>query len=123
MIFSRLKIFKKFSCIERISFIYENNYSWYMKRVNIMIHGSVQGVFFRAKAKRIAEGLGLKGYAKNMPEGTVEIVAEGPEDKLKELISFCKKGPEAAEVSKVDVEFSEASNEFKGFEVRYTHGQ
>ena len=54
-----------------------------------------------------------------MPNGAVEVVAEGEEDKLKELISFCKKGPEAAEVSKVDVKFSEASNKFEGFEVRY----
>ena len=90
-----------------------------MKRVNIIVHGSVQGVFFRANAKEIAEGLGLSGYAKNLPNGAVEVVAEGEEDKLKELISFCKKGPEAAEVSKVDVKFSETSNEFEGFEVRY----
>jgi len=90
-----------------------------MKRVNIIINGSVQGVFFRANAKEIALSLGLKGYAKNLPNGAVEVVAEGPEDKLKELISFCKKGPEAAEVSKVDVEFSDASNEFDGFEVKF----
>jgi len=90
-----------------------------MKRVNIVVCGSVQGVFFRANARKIAESLGLKGYAKNIPDGTVEVVAEGPEDKLKELIEYCKKGPETAEVSKVDVEFSDASNEFKGFEVRH----
>lgn len=90
-----------------------------MRRVCIVVHGSVQGVFFRANARKIAEDLGLKGYAKNMPEGTIEVVAEGPEGKLKEFIEFCKKGPEAAEVSKVDVEFSDASNEFEGFEVRY----
>ena len=90
-----------------------------MQRVYIIVHGSVQGVFFRFNARRMASDLGLKGYAKNMSDGTVEIVAEGSEDKLKELIEFCKKGPEAAEVSKVDVEFSKASNEFEGFEVRY----
>ena len=90
-----------------------------MERVCITIHGSVQGVFFRANAKRAAESLGLKGYAKNMPDGCVEVVAEGPEDKLKELIAFCKKGPEMASVSKVDVDFSNASNEFDGFEVKY----
>ena len=50
---------------------------------------------------------------------TVEIVAEGPKDKLEELIEFCKKGPEAAEVSKVDVKFEEAKGEFDGFEIRY----
>ena len=90
-----------------------------MQRVRIVVHGSVQGVFFRANVKGVALSLGLKGYAKNLPNGAVEVVAEGPEDKLKELISFCKKGPEAAEVSKVDVEFNKASNEFEGFDVRF----
>ena len=90
-----------------------------MQRVHIIVHGSVQGVFFRSNTRMMASDLGLKGYAKNMPDGSVEVVAEGKEDKIKELIEFCKKGPEAAEVSKVDVEFSKASNEFEGFEVRY----
>ncbi|MCH8004581.1 MAG: acylphosphatase [Nanoarchaeota archaeon] len=90
-----------------------------MKRVNIKVHGYVQGIFFRSNTKKIAESLGLNGYAKNMPDGTVEVVAEGPEDKLKELIEFCKKGPEAAEVSKIDVKFDKASNGFDGFEIRY----
>jgi len=90
-----------------------------MQRVRIIVHGSVQGVFFRSNTRTMASDLGLKGYAKNMPDGSVEVVAEGEKDKLKELIEFCKKGPEAAEVSKIDVKFSEASNEFEGFEVRY----
>ena len=90
-----------------------------MQRVHIIVHGNVQGVFFRANAKKMAESLGLNGYAKNMPDGTVEVVAEGSEDKLKELVEFCKNGPEAAEVSKVDVKFEKASNEFDGFEIKY----
>ena len=90
-----------------------------MKRVHIIVHGSVQGVFFRSNTRDIASSLGLKGYVRNMPDGTVEVVAEGNEDKTKELVEFCKKGPEAAEVTKTDVEFEKASNEFKSFEVRY----
>ena len=90
-----------------------------MQRVHIMIHGLVQGVFFRSNARKVALDLGLKGYARNMPDGTVEVVAEGPEDKIKELIEFCKKGPETAEVSKVDVNFEKPVNEFNSFEVRY----
>jgi|TARA_Y100000310_G_scaffold139800_1_gene139146 acylphosphatase len=90
-----------------------------MRRVRIIVHGSVQGVFFRANTRDIALSLELKGYVKNMRDDTVEIVAEGNEDKIKELIEFCKKGPEAAEVSKVDVEFEKANNEFESFEVRY----
>jgi acylphosphatase len=88
-----------------------------MQRVCIIVHGSVQGVFFRANTKDIALGLGLKGYAKNKEDGCVEVVAEGPEEKLKELISFCKRGPELAKVGIVKVEFSNAKDEFKGFEI------
>lgn len=85
----------------------------------MIIYGIVQGVFFRSNAKKVAETLGLMGYARNMADGSVEVVAEGPEEKIKELIKFCKKGPERAEVSKVDVRFLEATGEFNGFEVRH----
>ena len=90
-----------------------------MKKVHIIVHGHVQGVFFRHYTKKTALILGLKGYTRNMPNGTVEVIAEGPENKIKELIEFCKKGPEAAMVEKIDVKFEKASNEFKGFSVRY----
>ncbi len=85
----------------------------------MIIHGLVQGVFFRANAKKAAETLGLKGYARNMADGSVEVVAEGPEGKIKEFIEFCKKGPRAARVDKVDVHIEEARNEFDSFEVRH----
>ncbi|MBI2134596.1 acylphosphatase [Candidatus Woesearchaeota archaeon] len=90
-----------------------------MKRAHITIHGLVQGVFFRANTIKMARELGLKGYAKNMPDGTVEVVAEGPEEKINELIKFCKKGPEAAKVSKVNIKFEKPKNEFDGFGVRF----
>lgn len=90
-----------------------------MQRAYIMVHGYVQGVFFRHNTKKEALILGLKGYVKNMADGTVEVVAEGSEDKIKELIEFCKKGPEAAQVEKVDVKFEKATGEFNGFEVRH----
>ena len=89
-----------------------------MKRARIAVHGIVQGVFFRVNTAKAARELGLKGYAKNMPDGSVEIVAEGPKDKIDELIEFCKKSPGASEVSKIDVKFGKAKNEFGGFEVK-----
>ena len=89
-----------------------------MQRVHIIVHGSVQGVFFRANAKKIAESLGLNGYTKNMDDGTVEVVAQGPEEKIKELIEFCKKGPEMSNVKKIDFKFEKVSDKFDGFEVR-----
>jgi len=107
-----------FSILKEIIFIYEIDYLCNMQRVNIIVHGYVQGVFFRSEAKRLADRLGLKGYAKNMPDGTVEVIAEGQEDKIKGLIDFCKKGPEAAEVSKVDVKFEGATDEFDRFKIK-----
>lgn len=116
------------SNIANVGFLYENlvrllyrqiNPLFKMQRVHIIVHGTVQGVFFRDNTKKEALSLGLKGYVRNMDDGCVEVVAEGEEDKIKELIEFCNKGPEAAAVEKADIKFGEATNEFEGFEVRY----
>lgn len=90
-----------------------------MQRAIIKVYGFVQGVGFRANAKRLALRLGLKGYAKNNDDCSVEIVVEGHEDKIKELIEFCKNGPKLAKVSKVDIKFEMAKNEFDGFGIRF----
>ncbi len=90
-----------------------------MQRAHIIVHGLVQGVFFRYNTKKEALSLGLKGYVRNTPNGSVEIVAEGSKDKINELINFCKSNPGASDVSKVDVKFEKASNQFKSFEVRH----
>jgi len=88
-----------------------------MIRASILVHGKVQGVFFRASAKSKADELGIVGYARNKPDGTVEIVAEGTKKHLEQFLVFCKSGPNLASVTKVDVSFSDATNEFSGFSV------
>ena len=90
-----------------------------MKRAHITIYGLVQGVFFRANTSRAAREIGLKGYVKNMPDGTVNIIAEGPKGKIDKLIDYCKKSPGASQVLKFDVKFEKPKNEFDGFEVRH----
>jgi len=90
-----------------------------MKRIHLIISGMVQGIWFRHNTNRVANKLGLKGFVRNMPDGNVEVIAEGPEDKLKELIAFCRKGPAGARVDDVKVEYEEARNEFEGFSIRY----
>mgnify|MGYP001283284040 CR=1 FL=1 len=90
-----------------------------MRRIHITIHGTVQGVLFRDTTKRIALSLGLKGYARNKEDGCVEVVAEGLHNKLSELIHFCRKGPEGAKVSKINIKLEKPTNEFNGFEVKY----
>lgn len=90
-----------------------------MKRVHLIISGNVQGVFFRHNTNRVANKLSLKGFVRNLPNENVEVIAEGNEDKLKELIEFCKKGPIGANVENVKIEYQEPKNEFNTFSIGY----
>ncbi len=90
-----------------------------MKRVYILISGRVQGVFYRATAESVAKQLRLTGYVKNLPDGRVEIVAEGDKHSLEQLIDWAGKGSRLAKVENVNVEWEEATGEFKNFRVEY----
>jgi len=72
------------------------------KRIKVI--GMVQGVFFRVRAKNLADKLGLKGWIRNCADGSVEIHAEGTGEALKELESWCHRGPPDARVEEVRVE-------------------
>jgi len=88
-----------------------------MKRAHIIISGRVQGVFFRHNANKVANKLGLKGFVRNLPDGAVEVVAEGEETKLKELLEFCRRGPLGAHVENTEVKYEEPKNEFNTFSI------
>ncbi len=89
------------------------------KRVVLKIYGKVQGVFFRDSAQRKAKELNLSGWVRNEPDGTVQIVAEGEEKDLKELIEWCRVGgAEYARVDKVNIEWLEPSGQFNNFIVK-----
>lgn len=88
------------------------------KRVHLRIHGRVQGVFFRANTRDQANQLGLAGWVRNRPDGSVEAVAEGPEEKLRALVDWCHEGPRSADVEKVEVDWGVAEGNLKSFEVR-----
>jgi acylphosphatase len=90
-----------------------------MKKVIIHVYGLVQGVFFRYTTRKVGRNLGLTGIVKNLPDGSVYIEAEGPEDKLDELIKFAKKGPKSAKVESIEYIFKEAQDKFKGFEYSF----
>jgi len=90
-----------------------------MKRFHIIVHGKVQGVFFRDNIQKKASESNLKGYVKNLPDGTVEIIAEGNEDIIKQLITFCNKNPGYSNVTDIEIKESKPTNEFNKFEVRY----
>ncbi len=90
-----------------------------MKRAHIFVSGRVQGVFYRATTQEVARRLRLRGWVRNLPDGRVEIVAEGPEDALKALIDWCWEGPPLARVEDVKVIWEEPTGEFEDFVVRY----
>lgn len=88
------------------------------KHFNITVSGKVQGVFYRASTKRKAEELGISGFVKNMPDGSVYIEAEGEMPQLSGLIDWCKIGPRHSNVENVHFVPGEVMN-FKGFDIRY----
>ncbi len=79
-------------------------------RVHLIIEGRVQGVWFRDSTRNEAISLGVSGWVKNRSDGTVEVLAEGPEDQVKKLVLWCHKGPPYAEVIRVQ----ETREEWKG---------
>ncbi|MEM0020711.1 MAG: acylphosphatase [Fervidicoccaceae archaeon] len=90
-------------------------------RVHIRVYGRVQGVFFRAFVKSHADRLGITGWVKNVEDGSVEIVAEGEEDKLKELIGEVRRGPPLAFVEKIEVDWEDYRGEFHDFQIKRRH--
>jgi acylphosphatase len=87
-------------------------------RAYVIVTGEVTGVNFRYFTKEKAKTLGVNGWIRNLPEGQVEAVFEGLEDKVREMVEWCKKGPLLAKVNHVRVEFRDYKQEFDGFERR-----
>ena len=90
-----------------------------MKRMYVVILGRVQGVGFRAFVWRHAVSLELTGFARNLyfPRRCVEVVAEGPEPDLQQLLALLRVGPAAARVDLVEVDWQPATGEFREFDV------
>lgn len=90
-----------------------------MKRAHVFIEGRVQGVGFRHFAEVNAEEVGVHGWIKNLPDGRVEAVLEGPIDHLEELVDRLEQGPGASRVDNIDVTVEEATGEFDSFGIAY----
>lgn len=88
------------------------------QRVHIVVSGRVQGVGFRYHTQRTAMALGLTGYVRNLPDGGLEIVAEGAPDNLRDLAAWARHGPRTAYVADMRTAFCEATGEFADFAVR-----
>lgn len=89
------------------------------KCVILKVYGRVQMVLFRDSARRRARKLGITGEVTNNSDGTVTVIAEGPENRLKELIQWCYNGPILARVEKVDVKWQDATGRFNSFKIKY----
>jgi acylphosphatase len=89
-------------------------------KMHAYVSGKVQGVFFRANTADMANRLGVKGWVRNLNNGKVEVLAEGPRDKLQQLLNWLKRGPVWAKVDNVNHEFSDMEDEnFRNFTIHY----
>lgn len=88
-------------------------------RVRLIIKGRVQGVWFRDSTRRKAAELGVCGWTRNRRDGTVEVVAEGPEERVRELIAWAHHGPPAARVTEVVASAEAWQGEFDSFSILF----
>jgi acylphosphatase len=88
-------------------------------RVRLIIEGHVQGVWFRESTRRQASALGVAGWVKNRPDRSVEVLAEGPAEKVEKLVAWCHKGPPGAEVRRVSKILETWQGTLDAFEITY----
>ncbi len=86
-------------------------------RVRVIVTGLVQGVSFRREITYLARQLSITGWVRNLPDDSVEVVAEGDEEALDKLIQFCHVGPPGARVRNVGVDWFDFKGEFRGFRI------
>lgn len=90
-----------------------------MPEVWIKVYGDVQGVGFRWTAREMARSMKLTGYARNVPDGVLEIVAQGPKEVLEKYVTWVKVGPSLSRVDKVETEFREPKQTYSDFEITH----
>ena len=88
-----------------------------MIRRRVVVHGRVQGVFFRDSVRRLAERGGVSGWVRNNRDGTVEAALEGEDEDVARLVDYCRLGPSGAQVDSIDV-YEETAEGAAGFSVR-----
>ena len=86
-------------------------------RAHVKASGRVQGVFFRAETRDRARSLGLSGWVRNAADGSVEAAFEGPSERVRSMLEWCRRGPAHAVVKDLSVDWEEPRGE-RGFEIR-----
>ncbi len=89
------------------------------QQIKLNITGRVQGVFYRAETQKQADKLGIKGYVKNLANGSVEAVIEGEPSVVSQMIEWCRKGPAISKVNSVETQEISSNSSYSTFEVRY----
>ncbi len=89
------------------------------QRVEIVVTGIVQGVCFRAETRDFAYTIGVGGTVRNLPNGSVEITAEGDKENLEKLIKYARKGPSSAQVYNISVKWEKPKKDFSQFRIVY----
>lgn len=88
-------------------------------RARVVISGRVQGVFFRAETQRAAERIGVHGWVRNQPDGTVAAVFEGSKQSVDQAVEWCWQGSPMSEVTDVAVNWETPSGEYNTFDITY----
>lgn len=88
-------------------------------RAHVFVRGRVQGVCFRAYTCETANALGVTGWVRNLHDGRVEAVFEGPRDRVEKAVEWCRHGPPAAMVVGVDLSWEAATGQFRGFTTKW----
>jgi acylphosphatase len=88
-----------------------------LKRAEVVVRGSVQGVFFRVETHDRARSLGLSGWVRNMPDGTVAAAFQGDDERVDSMVEWCRRGPAGAEVEEVDLAWVDPVDN-EGFSIR-----
>ncbi|HZU13260.1 MAG TPA: acylphosphatase [Chloroflexota bacterium] len=88
-----------------------------MERAHLRIHGRVQGVFFRQSAAEHARSLGLTGWVRNVPDGTVEAVVQGERDAVQSFLRWARRGPSGARVEQVEIGWEAPGQELDSFRI------
>jgi acylphosphatase len=88
-------------------------------RAHVWVSGRVHGVFYRSTTRRVAKRFGLTGWVKNLRDGRVEAIFEGPRENVDEMIKFCNEGPPAAIVKNVEVKWEDPTGKFDDFDIAF----
>jgi acylphosphatase len=90
-----------------------------LRAFHAIVHGRVQGVGFRYSAVYRAKGIGISGYVRNMPDGSVEVVAESEASKCEQFLEWLREGPPGAYVRNVEFHYTQHTGRFKGFTIEF----